>query len=102
MFGKPQSFVYDIADIYKFQTVVPAAFSVAARVAKGSVPVRSAEREVRIACRDMFRKTRLLDQLIPCIHGLLSASGIAVPDEAPEGQEAALPTEVSGDDGHRG
>lgn len=29
--GKPQSFVYDIADIFKFETVVPAAFRIAAR-----------------------------------------------------------------------
>src|SRR5208282_4693304 len=28
--GKPQSFVYDIADLFKFETVVPAAFQVAA------------------------------------------------------------------------
>ena len=33
--GKPLSFVYDIADIFKFDTVVPAAFTVAARVQKG-------------------------------------------------------------------
>lgn len=28
--GKPLSFVYDVADIYKFETVVPVAFKVAA------------------------------------------------------------------------
>ena len=33
--GKPQSFVYDIADVYKFETVVPAAFETAAKIAKG-------------------------------------------------------------------
>jgi CRISPR-associated protein Cas1 len=33
--GKPQSFVYDIADLYKFETVVPVAFSIAARLQKG-------------------------------------------------------------------
>ncbi|MBU2533599.1 MAG: type I-E CRISPR-associated endonuclease Cas1e, partial [Alphaproteobacteria bacterium] len=33
--GKPQSFVYDIADIWKFETVVPAAFETAARIRKG-------------------------------------------------------------------
>jgi CRISPR-associated protein Cas1 len=30
--GKPQSFVYDIADLYKFDTVVPVTFRVAAAV----------------------------------------------------------------------
>jgi CRISPR-associated protein Cas1 len=29
--GKPQSFVYDIADIFKFETVVPVAFRIAAK-----------------------------------------------------------------------
>jgi CRISPR-associated protein Cas1 len=29
--GKPQSFVYDVADIFKFDTVVPIAFQIASR-----------------------------------------------------------------------
>jgi CRISPR-associated protein Cas1 len=33
--GKPQSFVYDIADILKFETVVPEAFRIAAAVRQG-------------------------------------------------------------------
>ena len=59
--GKPQSFVYDIADIVKFETVVPAAFRVAA---KG---VAKPDRDVRIACRDAFTKTKLLNRIIPMI-----------------------------------
>jgi len=61
--GKPLSFVYDIADLFKFETVVPAAFAVAARVVRaeaagqGGPPV---ERQVRVACRDAFRRTNLL------------------------------------------
>jgi CRISP-associated protein Cas1 len=99
--GKPLSFVYDIADIFKFETVVPAAFAVAARVQKGQAgpPV---ERQVRIACRDAFRRTNLLDRIIPTIGELLSASGLTAPAEAPEGQPPALPTATSGDEGHRG
>lgn len=100
--GKPQSFVYDVADIFKFETVVPVAFSTAAQVAKsgsGGVPV---ERLVRQGCRDSFRRTRLLDKLIPTIHEVLTASGFDPVEDAPEGQEPALPSEVSGDAGHRG
>ena len=52
--GKPQSFVYDIADLFKFETVVPMAFRIASKNPK------SPEREVRLACRDIFRQTRLL------------------------------------------
>jgi len=100
--GKPQSFVYDIADIFKFETVVPAAFTVAARIQRGDVPEGGLERLVRLTCRDYFRRTGLLERIIPTIGELLSASGIEPPDDAPEGQPPALPEPRSGDDGHRG
>jgi CRISPR-associated protein Cas1 len=100
--GKPQSFVYDIADIYKFETVVPAAFAVAASFERqGADRLGPIDRQVRIRCRDIFRSTGLLDRVIPEIGALLSASGIAAPVDAPEGQSAALPTSQSGDAGHR-
>lgn len=100
--GKPQSFVYDIADIFKFETVVPAAFAVAARVERGGGDGTPVERQVRIACRDAFRRTNLLERIIPTIGELLAASGLTPPPEAPEGQPPALPVATSGDDGHRG
>lgn len=74
--GKPLSFVYDIADIYKFETVVPAAFRIAA-----SQPANP-ERAVRLACRDAFRSTKLLERIIPDIDKILSSTGV-VPPEAP-------------------
>lgn len=100
--GRPLSFVYDIADIFKFETVVPAAFSVAAQIGKGKLSGKDAERHVRIACRDMFRKTRLLDRIIPAIQAILANSGMDPPEEAPEAQPPSFSTETSGDDGHRG
>ena len=57
--GKSQSFVYDIADIVKFDGVIPIAFQIAAK--RPAQP----ERQVRLACRDHFRQTRLLGKLIP-------------------------------------
>jgi CRISP-associated protein Cas1 len=99
--GKPLSFVYDIADIFKFETVVPAAFTVAARIERGGAK-GSIERQVRIACRDAFRRTNLLDRIIPTIGELLAASGLTLPADAPEGQPPALPEATSGDAGHRG
>lgn len=94
--GKPLSFVYDVADIYKFETVVPVAFRIAARIS------RSPEQEVRIACRDVFRQSNLLEQIIPGIEDMLSAGGIE-PPAAPE--DAILPAipnpESLGDAGHR-
>ena len=94
--GKPQSFVYDIADIFKFETVVPVAFRIAAR--KPGEP----EREVRIACRDSFRQSRILDRIIPMIEEILAAGGIEVPEAPAESVEIAIPNkETIGDDGHR-
>ncbi len=95
--GKPLSFVYDIADLYKFETVVPVAFKVAA-----SQPHGNAEREVRLACRDMFRQTRLLDRIIPDIEAILAAGEVA-PAQEPQGVVGpAIPNqEGMGDAGHR-
>lgn len=94
--GKPQSFVYDIADIVKFETVVPAAFRIAARN-----PV-TPERDVRIACRDAFKQSRLLQRLIPMIEEVLAAGEIKPPPPAPEAMPPAIPEPESvGDHGHR-
>lgn len=100
--GKPLSFVYDIADIFKFETVVPAAFTVAAKTARTGWSGGSVERQVRIECRNAFRRTNLLERIIPVIGELLATSGLRPPPDAPEGQPPALPTLRSGDDGHRG
>jgi len=94
--GKPLSFVYDIADVYKFETVVPAAFKVAATGDKNP------ERAVRLTCRDIFRKTRLLERIIPDIEDILAAGEIARPDPSPLAVGPAIPNkETIGDVGHR-
>lgn len=100
--GKPLSFVYDVADLFKFETVVPAAFGVAARAAAGrlDIPLESA---VRRECRDRFRRTKLLDRLIPTIEDVLSAGGLPRPEPPPDAQPVAFEDgEPSGDAGHRG
>jgi len=95
--GKPLSFVYDIADIYKFDTVVPIAFQIAAK------SPAHAEREVRLACRDMFRKTKLLEKIIPGIEEILAAGGLEPPEAPEESVKPAIPNpEGLGDVGHRG
>ena len=101
--GKAQSFVYDIADVYKFDTVVPAAFETAAKIARGKGDGSAPERQVRIACRDLFRRVGVLDKIIPAIDEILKAGGIDPPVDAPEAAEPEIPREeTSGDDGHRG
>ncbi|WP_419307491.1 type I-E CRISPR-associated endonuclease Cas1e [Chromohalobacter israelensis] len=94
--GKPLSFVYDIADIVKFETVVPAAFRVAAR----NPPMP--EREVRVACRDAFKQARLLQRLIPMIEDVLAAGEIEPPPPPSDAVPPAIPEPESvGDAGHR-
>ena len=94
--GKPLSFVYDVADIYKFETVVPVAFRIAAKN-----PVK-AEQQVRHACRDMFRETRLLERIIPGIEDMLAAGEIQPPEAFSEQVLPVIPNEKGlGDAGHR-
>ena len=58
---------------------------------------------MRIACRDLFRKTGVLEKIIPMIDEILKAGGLDPPVEAPEATEPEIPREeASGDDGHRG
>jgi len=95
--GKPQSFVYDIADIFKFDTVVPTAFRIAAK------KTFNPERDVRIACRDAFRQSRILNRIIPTIEEILAAGGIEKPGTPEEAVPIAIPNkEGLGDAGHRG
>ncbi len=94
--GKPRSFVYDIADIFKFETVVPIAFRIA------SEKHTNYERAVRIACRDSFRESRLLKKIIPTIEEILSAGEIDLPTAPRDSLPPAIPNERSiGDVGHR-
>lgn len=94
--GKSRSFVYDIADLVKFETVVPVAFTVAAR---GDANL---EQGVRKMCRNSFRETRLLSRLIPLIEDVLSAGELQPPDPHEEAVPMAFPDRPAiGDAGHR-
>jgi CRISPR-associated protein Cas1 len=100
--GKPQSFVFDVADVYKFETVVPIAFQIAGRAAKGKLATDPVG-ETRRACRDVFRKCNLLERLIPGIEEMLSAGGLPVPEDPPEAMPIAFDDPGGlGDVGHRG
>ena len=94
--GKPRSFVYDIADLFKFETVVPVAFQVAAQH-----PV-DAEQTVRHACREVFRSSRLLERIIPTIEDVLVAGELPVPETPDYAVGPVIPDEKGlADDGHR-
>lgn len=94
--GKPLSFVYDVADVYKFDTVVPLAFRIA------SHRPANPEQQVRIACRDVFRESKLLEKIIPGIEDMLAAGEIDPPERFDEQVGPAIPNPESiGDVGHR-
>ena len=98
--GKPLSFVYHIADLYKTKTVVPVAFAIAGRHAKGTLGKEASDvaGAVRRACRDSFRRTGILKRIINDTHAVLEASGMV----RPGGDIAVKPgDEDDGDDGDR-
>jgi CRISPR-associated protein Cas1 len=63
--GKMLSFVYDVADLYKTETTIPAAFQTVADGAGGL------ESRVRQACRDQFRESRILKRIVSDIQKFL-------------------------------
>lgn len=63
--GRLLSFVYDIADLYKAEISIPAAFQT---VAESS---QNVERRTRISCREKIRETHLLKRILPDIDSLL-------------------------------
>jgi CRISPR-associated protein Cas1 len=63
--GKQLSFVYDVADLYKAETTIPAAFLAAA------AGEQNVEREVRLRCRDAFRQQKLLQRMVEDIDEIL-------------------------------
>lgn len=79
--GKMLSFVYDVADLYKADLTIPAAFHA---VAAGKAPL---EPHVRQTLRDAFASERLLARIVGDIDKVLTV------DHAP-----ALPAEAGFDD----
>ncbi len=63
--GDSRSFVFDVADIIKFKTVVPLAFDVCKESPK------DIERRTRIACRDLFVRERTASKLVDLIEEIL-------------------------------
>jgi len=67
--GHDRSFVYDVADLYKVEIAVPAAFKV---VAEGSVDIGA---DVRRAMRDAMHDAHLMERCTRDIHRLLDSDG---------------------------
>ncbi len=64
--GKQLSFVYDVADLYKTETVVPAAFLTVAESSQG------VEARVRRVLRQRLQEARLLERAVDDLHRLFT------------------------------
>lgn len=67
--GKPLSFVYDIADMYKAETSIPAAFEAV------SETYFDLEEIVRRKCREKFYQSRLMQRLVREVDQVLQYAG---------------------------
>ncbi|MGI6357076.1 MAG: type I-E CRISPR-associated endonuclease Cas1e [Bacillota bacterium] len=84
--GKMLSFVYDVADLYKTETVIPAAFL---ETGRGEVDLES---RVRRCCRDLFVEIRLLQRIVNDLDSLFD---LEHRDEAPDVDlEKAFPGQI--------
>lgn len=83
--GKMLSFVYDVADLYKTETAMPAAFRTVAAGETGNI-----ESAVRRTCRDYFRQTRLLSRIVSDIGQVLNVATDKETDNSLD-TDAALP-----------
>lgn len=78
--GKALSFVYDVADLYKTETSIPAAF----RAVQSAAP--DPERAARHQLRDEFHRARLLGRIVDDLHALFDgAFGGAAGDQTADG-----------------
>lgn len=82
--GKQLSFVYDVADIYKADTLIPTAFKVIAESDE------NVERRVRTFLRDQMRDVRLLERVVADLHALFES--LDTPD--PYATDAAKPGDL--------
>ena len=63
--GRMMSFVYDIADLYKTELTIPAAFETVAE------STTTTESRVRALCRERFREARLLQRVLADVDQML-------------------------------
>jgi CRISPR-associated protein Cas1 len=71
--GKMLSFVYDVADLYKTDFTLPAAFLA---VSEPGTLEKTLEARVRHACRNAFRATNILARIVPDIQYALGEKSV--------------------------
>lgn len=66
--GQQLSFVYDIADLFKMETVIPLAFKTISSLPEGN----NIEQKLRSECRQYFHETRILKKITEALHRLFN------------------------------
>jgi CRISPR-associated protein Cas1 len=77
--GKALSFVYDVADLYKVELIVPLVFELIA------CSEHNVEQRAREDCRELFQEQRLLERILPDIEEVLHGG----PDSGARAEGAA-------------
>jgi CRISPR-associated protein Cas1 len=98
--GKLLSFVYDIADLYKVEMTVPAAF----RAARDGSP--GLESRTRRLCRELFHGEKLLERILPDVQQVLGlapqkARVVLHRGDAEDDAAGDVPSELWNADGSR-
>jgi CRISPR-associated protein Cas1 len=88
--GKQLSFVYDIADLYKVDVTVPAAFFA---VRDG---VDGLESRVRRHCRDLFQSTKLVERIVPDLQRVVGLTPEPARLVVHRGEEGEVPEDGLG------
>ncbi len=81
--GRLLSFVYDVADLYKTETVIPVAFSTVAE------SKQDLEQRTRYALRQLFKQQRLLETMAEDLLELFA--GLGLPEEKEEEEDYRQP-----------
>lgn len=71
--GSQLAFVLDLADLYKTEHTIPLCFAMVAKRSPEGEPWPTLESDVRQACRDLFRDSDLLSQVVNDVEDLLRA-----------------------------
>lgn len=86
--GKQLSFVYDVADLYKAELTIPAAFEAAVEGGAGL------ERRVRMGCRDRFAQADLLGRIVKDIDYALGVEAAGEEEENAWDADPARPGQL--------
>ena len=76
--GKQLSFVYDVADLYKAETTIPAAFEAVQKIKQGE----DQKKQIRLTCRTYFANTQILSRIAKDLEWIFQEEETEVQDNS--------------------